>query len=165
MPRANNTPLQRKEKQPMKFRLIIGAVMLLVLALDFNALLSLNSLEKLYVESIASRNSAIGKDLQRNIEKYLRFGKPIEKFIGMEKLLGETKENVLSRITSDIAVEEMAPQISASISSPEGLMLYSPDETLVGTTLPEHFRQDYGSMRSSESTYLKIWEDILQYCL
>ncbi|MCP4397639.1 MAG: hypothetical protein GY801_10120, partial [bacterium] len=92
MSRTDDKQQQTQKKQPMKFRLIISAVMLLVLALGFNALLSLNSLEKLYVESIASQYSAIGKDLQRNVEKALRFGKPIEKFIGMEKLLEETKE-------------------------------------------------------------------------
>ncbi len=161
MPRSNDKHYQEEEKQPMKFRLIISAVMLLILALGFNALLSLNSLEKLYVESIASQYSEIGKDLQRNIEKALRFGKPIERFIGMEKLLGETKDNILRRITIDGTIEkkdaeETASQISVSISSTEGVILYSSDEKLVGTTLPEQLRQaGVVSRSSSESAYLK----------
>lgn len=160
MPKTADTHAPSPQKQSMKLRLIISAIMLLVLALGFNALLSLNSLEKLYIESIASQYSALGKDLQRNIEKALRFGKPIERFIGMEKLLTETKENILTRIASDTSAETrdaeaIAAQISVSIASPEGAILYSTDDSLVGATLPGQFQQEDILSSSSESSYLK----------
>ena len=63
----------KQNGRSLKLRLILSAIILLMLALGFNALLSLNSLEKLYVASMASQYSAIGRDLQRNIEKSLKF--------------------------------------------------------------------------------------------
>ena len=43
----------------LKSRLIINTLVILILALGFNAMLTLNSLEKFYVESIASRYSVV----------------------------------------------------------------------------------------------------------
>lgn len=123
-----------------KTRLIVSALLLLFLALGFNALLSLNSLEKLYVESIASQYSAIGQDLQRNIEKSIRFGKSIEKFIGIDALLEETKQNILedrrAQNPSNTAAADVSEpvDISVSVALTEGNILYSTDPTRVGTT-------------------------------
>ena len=165
MPHREQKQLQRKN--PVKFRLIVSAIILLILALGFNALLSLNSLEKLYVESIASQYSAGGRDLQRNIESALRFGKSLERFIGMDKLLGEARQNItqkiniVSTVDSSPASSETVPEISVSIVLPDGSIPYSSDETLVGSTLPEQFRVNYGNLddesnRLSEQTsYLK----------
>lgn len=135
-------------KRSVKLQATISAVVLLILALGFNALLSLNSLEKLYVESIASQYSAIGKDLQRNLEQSLRFGKSLKKFIGIDKMLEETKNNLIREYFEDstaaIAMKPIsAVDISVSVVLPDGAILYSTDEKLVDTTLPKHVRIDY----------------------
>jgi hypothetical protein len=82
----------------LKTKILIGATFLLVLALSFNAMLSLSSLEKLYVESIVSKYSTIGEDLQRKLEKSLHFGKNIEKFYGMNKLLEDTRDYITRKV-------------------------------------------------------------------
>ncbi|QTA93918.1 MFS transporter [Desulfonema magnum] len=126
----------------MKLKLIISALVLLVFALGFNALLSLSSLKKLYIESVASKYGVIGKDLQRNIQTALRFGKNIRKFIGMDKLLQETKSNLVRKInTENTSARIMADSISeaeiaVSVSLSDGIIFYSTEEKLKRTRLP-----------------------------
>ncbi|NJL59938.1 MAG: hypothetical protein HC887_10140 [Desulfobacteraceae bacterium] len=113
----------------MKFRLLISAFLLLVFALGFNAMLRLSSLEKLYIESFVSQYSSVGKELQRKLEKALSFGKSIEKFVGMDALLAETKENI-GQISDK---QKVASDISVSVAVSDGRILYSTDESLKDT--------------------------------
>lgn len=53
----------------MKLRLIVTSLVLFAIALTFNVLFTRISLEKLYVDSIISQYTVIGKDLQRDIEE------------------------------------------------------------------------------------------------
>ncbi|MCK5312880.1 MAG: hypothetical protein KAJ62_12260, partial [Desulfobacteraceae bacterium] len=73
-----------------KIKLIISSILLLVLALGFNTMLSLSSLENIYIDSTFSKYTAIGNDLKRNIEKSIKFGKNINKLIGMDETLKKT---------------------------------------------------------------------------
>ena len=98
--------------------------MLLVVALGFNALLSLNSLEKLYERSIVSQFNVVGVDLKKNIEKALYFGKKIDTFIGIHSILEAKKKYILSNpISSQLqAVNVTSLQeydITISIVNPE----------------------------------------------
>jgi len=109
------------------------------------------------VESIASQYSAIGKDLQRNLEKSLRFGKSLKKFIGINKMLEETKNNLTSEQFEDTNVVTAmkavsVSDISVSVALPDGSILYSTDEKLVGTTLPEEARIDYGGTEGEKNS-------------
>ncbi|WP_299983584.1 MFS transporter [Desulfobacula sp.] len=131
----------------MKSRLIVNTVIILILALGFNAILTLNSLEKFYVESIASQYSVVGKDLKRNLERALSFGKSIKKFIGMEKILLETKNNLTKKVSKkdkpNIIDTSTAADVSVSIVLPDGKILFSTDENLVGIVLPVHGKINY----------------------
>lgn len=134
--------MKKKEAAKTELRLIVSAVMLLVVALGFNAMLTLNSLEKLYLESIVSQYRLIGKDLERNIEKSLQYGKNIEKFIGMDKLLKETKENIIGKIpvlTADEAQKTDAPgfDVTVSIFRPDVGIIYSTDKKWTGNYISE----------------------------
>ncbi len=152
-PRASLSGIQPRWT-PARMRLIVSALVLLILALGFNAMLSLSSLEKLYVESIVSKYSLVGKDLKRNVEKSLRFGKSIEKFINIKKILMDTRENLIS---GDAAEKILATRtsgkagsvadISVSVALPDGKILYSTDNRLKGTQLPQNARRDYGKAR------------------
>ncbi len=128
---SNGQQLQRSTK----VRLVVSALLLLLLALGFNALLSLNSLEKLYIESIASQYSAIGQDLQRNIEKSIRFGKSIEKFIGIDALLEETKRNIIEDRRAGQHDDIDVSSFSVSIALVEGTIIYSTDSERIGKTV------------------------------
>lgn len=132
-------------KNSLKLQLILGALILLILALGFNALLSLNTLEKLYVESIASQYSAIGVDLQQTLERAVKLGKKIEKFVGMDKILADSKHNLTRKqiggTTDSVSADADAKsEVSVSIALPDGSILYSTDEQLVGTVLPKELK-------------------------
>ena len=131
----------------LRSRFFIGAILLLVLSLGFNALLSLHSLEKLYIDSIATQYGTIGKDFQRKVESALRFGKNIEKFFGIDKMLGETKQNIQKKISFQSTSEHKTPlpekveYVSVSVMLPDGRIHNSTHHNLVATTIPEHIKR------------------------
>ncbi len=107
------------------------AILLLVLAQAFNASLSISSFERLYRNSLISSYQVVAGDLQRNVKTAIRFGKTIDKFIGMTRLMEEVKQNI--------------PDLhNVSVSLPDGKVLYSLHKNLIGTRLPEELRIDFG---------------------
>lgn len=78
----------------MKFqtKILLVTLSILILTLLMNSVLSLASFEKVYVKSQISTYELICKDLKRKIERSLKFGKPLEKFKNMDKLLQDTLE-------------------------------------------------------------------------
>jgi len=78
----------------MKFqtKILLVTLSILILTLVMNSVLSLASFEKVYVKSQISTYELICKDLKRKIERSLRFGKPLEQFENMDKLLYDTLE-------------------------------------------------------------------------
>lgn len=141
------TPDGRTPSASVRFRLIFGAIFLLCLALGFNALLTINKLESLYVNAVVSKYAISAKDLQRKLEKSLRFGKSIQKFVGMDEVLAETHANLNREVfhNADGSIEAKknsslsgGGHTSVSVSDPDGHILYSTDSFFVGTVLPEH---------------------------
>ncbi|MCM2286426.1 MAG: MFS transporter [Desulfobacula sp.] len=144
----------------LKSRLIVNTLVILTLALGFNAMLTLNSLEKFYVESIASQYSVVGKDLKRNIERSLGFGKSIENFVGMEKILEDTKSNLIQKNVRDEAAIHLSTStsddVSVSMALPDGRILSSTRPDLVGTRPAVHARIDYKNAPDQASpAYIK----------
>ena len=145
----------------VKLKLIVSAIILLVLALGFGALLTMTSLEKVYVGSIVSEYQVVGRDLQRNLEQALRFGKNINKFVGMNRLLEETKTNLISKVdigqTGASAMEPAASdRVNVSVALPDGKILYSADQKLVGLTLPAKISALGEPSTKSEPPYIKF---------
>ncbi len=105
----------------MRFQAKITLITLgiLVATLLLNSVLSLASFEKIYVDSLVSTYEIAGRNLKRKIEQSLRFGKPLDKFRGMDLLLQEvTRKN---------------PAISyLAVATPDGNILYHTDEERVG---------------------------------
>ncbi|MGE4297216.1 MAG: MFS transporter [Desulfovibrionaceae bacterium] len=86
--------------------------------------MSISSLEKLYFNSLISSYEVVGNDLRTNILSALRFGKSLEKFVGIHDLLAEVKSNI--------------PDLhNVNVVDLGGRILYSLDETLVGTSWRE----------------------------
>jgi predicted MFS family arabinose efflux permease len=140
----------------IKTKILLSATFLLILALGFNALLTSSSLEKLYVESLASSYRVIGKDLQIKLETALRFGKQVEKFIGMDPLLENTLRNMaLQGEAEDIEdAEREGPPADfgryVAVALPKGNILYSTRETLIGSTLPKRAQIDYSTVSQKD---------------
>jgi len=147
----NSVPSHRTHiSKSMKLKLIAGTLVLLILALVFNASLNLNSLDKLYLESVVFRYGVIGKDLQRYIEESPYFGKDIRELAEMDRIL----EDMKSRITREITAENI---FSVSVALPKGLIPYSTDKKLVGTILPKQARFSYenNDAKKDSSDYVK----------
>lgn len=148
------------DRLSLKSRLIVNTLVILTLALGFNAMLTLSSLEKFYVESIASQYSVVGKDLKRNIERSLGFGKSIENFVGMDKILEDTKNNLIRKNVRDEATIHLSTStsddVSVSMALPDGRILSSTRPDLVGSRPAVHARIDYKSAPDQASpAYIK----------
>ncbi len=124
----------------IKIKLLTSSIVLLMLALAFNTFLSLSSLEDIYVGSTFSKYSAIGNDLKRNIEKSLRFGKNLGKFVGLNTLLLETRNHlVIKSRTGSLKETDTAPvdsDLSVSVVLPDDRIYYSTEPTLIHQQLP-----------------------------
>ena len=91
----------------MKYQLKIFSITLIILisTLLLNSVLSLASFEKIYVSSLVSTFEIVGENVKRKIEQSLKFGKPLDKFQGMDMLLDEVIEKNL--LISQVAVLDM----------------------------------------------------------
>lgn len=160
MPVNDTDKKHRSSSVRVKLKLIASAFVLLVLALGFGALLTMSSLEKLYVSSIVSEYQVVGKDLQRNLEQALRFGKNIQKFVGMNRMLEETKKNLTSKVGISKASQSGRTdslgrsRINVSVVLPDGTILYSADEQILGTVLPKKVLASQGT--ESGTPYIKF---------
>lgn len=143
----------------LRMKLFAGGIVLLILALGFNALLTYGSLEKLYLESIVANYQVVGKDLQRKLEQSLRFGKNIQKFIGMNVLLEETRKRLAARLEmrdpggpfSTADPGRGVDGVTVSVALPDATIIYAADEQLVGTTVPKKAWLQYDSTGTNPS--------------
>ena len=124
----------------IKIKLIVSFIFLLVLALGFNTLLSLSSLEDIYVGSTFSKYSAIGNDLKRNIEKSLKFGKILDNFVGLNTLLKETRFHLTKKnqfnFFKKVELIKANSGLSVSLALPDNRIYYSTESTLIHQQLP-----------------------------
>ncbi|MGE0083798.1 MAG: MFS transporter [Desulfococcaceae bacterium] len=81
------------------------------------------SFEKIYTSSLISVYEAAGKNLKRKTEQSLRFGKPLDKFQGMDALLAEV-------------LEKKAEISYVAVGTPAGNILYHTDPEQIGKTFP-----------------------------
>jgi len=84
----------------IRIKTIVLTLTILITTLLLNSLLSLASFEKIYVKSLISIYEMAGKNLKKKIERSLRFGKPLDRFQGMDALLKELikKEPEIARV-------------------------------------------------------------------
>ncbi len=73
-------------------KLMLVGLAVLVFTLALSSLLSLASFEKIYSRALIATYEVSGKNLQRNIEASLRFGKPLSGFVAMDGLLAKVRE-------------------------------------------------------------------------
>ncbi|SLM30597.1 membrane hypothetical protein [Desulfamplus magnetovallimortis] len=124
----------------MKIKLITSSILLLILALGFNTMLSLSSLEDIYIGSTFSKYTAIGNDLKRKIEKSIKFGKKIDKFFGMNSLLDEMRTHLIkdSFLPEDQKknLQHDDFNLSVFLVLPHNEIRYSTDNAMIGDKLP-----------------------------
>ncbi len=109
----------------MKFHAQTTLVALTVLCatLLLSSFLSIAAFEKIYAAALISTYEMAAKSLQQKIETGLKFGKPLGRFTGMDRLLAE--------------VLELSPEItSAGVADRDGWVLYHTDPGRLGQRLP-----------------------------
>jgi len=81
--------LNKSRKLSVSFGIKIMIIVLLILFLSqsLGTFLSVITFEKIFVATLTSKYEILGKDVKRKIERALKFGKSIEKFVGMDKLV------------------------------------------------------------------------------
>jgi hypothetical protein len=109
----------------MKFhaQTTLVALAILCTALLLSSFLSLAAFEKIYAAALISTSEVAAKSLQQKIETALRFGKPLGRFTGMDRLLVDGLE--------------FSPEITgAGVTDRDGWILYHTDPARVGQRLP-----------------------------
>ena len=138
-------------KVSVQRKLIFSAIFLLIISLSFNALLTLGSLEKLYVESTVSQYQIIGTDLQRNIDRSLRYGKRIEKFVRIDKILSETQYSLTKKYFKD-QTQWQDIDLNVSISLPDWNTIYSTNKDFIGKQIPQRAQVNYSDLIKDHDT-------------
>lgn len=114
----------------LRFRVFITSILILLLAQAFSASLSISSFEKLYRNSLISSYQVFARDFQRNVSSAIRFGKPLEKFVGITALMEEIHRN--------------NPELeNVIVTSADGKILHSLDPTLKDTTITGKLKIDF----------------------
>lgn len=130
----------------MKIKIALCAFLLLLLSLGFSIMLTTASMEKVYTEAILSEYRVVALDLQRALDRALKFGKRLDKFTGIERVLADTRaqifKNVVLRHTPPGYQRKLLREDGTviSIALPDGLILHSTAPGLAGETLPPALR-------------------------
>ena len=76
----------RKDLRGFGGRIILIVLAIITLSQALGTFLSVLSFEKIFLEALTYKYEILGKDLKRKIEQALKFGKPLDKFLGMDRL-------------------------------------------------------------------------------
>ncbi len=99
----------------MRLKLLLGSLIILVAAQAFNGGLSLSSLEKLYSGTLISSFSVVGNDFITKLQAAVRFGKALDNFYGLDKVLEDAKkdlpelDNIIVAMPDGAVVQSLRP--------------------------------------------------------
>ncbi len=80
-------------KVSLLVKIFITSIILLVVAQVFNGSLTITAFEQLHSKSLISSYQLVAKDIQRNIEVAVKFGKSLDQFYGINKLIDDLKSS------------------------------------------------------------------------
>jgi len=127
-----------------KGALLLGVVMmLLILVLGFTGSLNISSFRNSYTDSLVSSYAVAGSDGVRNIEYALKYGKPLDNFNDMEKILTDIKD-------SSPGIEKIL------VVSPNGQVLYNQQGKTASELLPSGLLQKLNVERLPDSNYQSL---------
>lgn len=120
----------------LRLRLLLGALVILAAAQAFNGGLSISTLEKLYSGSIVSGFEVVANDFLLKLQAAVRFGKPLDKFFGMDKAMAELKADL--------------PELdNIMVAMPDGLVVHSYRDYAQGLTLQQRLGLDLAKVLDS----------------
>lgn len=124
--------------------LTVSVLLLLVIVLGFTGALNISSYRANYTDSLAASYAVAGGNTVRNVEYAVKYGKPLDSFYGMEKLLAEIKD--------------YSPNIeNVRVSLVDGRITYDLNGRVSDESIPPELNQklDYQS-DGKEKPYLAI---------
>lgn len=68
-------------------KIILMILVIVAVSQALGTFLSVLSFEDIYLKALISKYEILGKDLNRQIEQALKFGKPLDRFLGMDRLV------------------------------------------------------------------------------
>lgn len=104
-------------------------------------MLSLSSLEDIFISSSFSKYTAIGNDLKRSIERSIKFGKNIDKLLRMEDSLNKTLKYLkqdYSPYFKEMNLSKVDSSIRLCVVLPDNRIRYSSQSSLIGQKIPEN---------------------------
>lgn len=124
---------------------ISSSMFLIIIVLGFSGGLNITSFKKVYTDSLISSYRVIGIETVRKIEYAIKYGKPLNNFYGMEKLLEEIREN--SNQIQDVM-----------IVLPDGKIAYKLNGNIHGEKLPNEIlkQANFTDMLQKESPYATV---------
>lgn len=134
-----NNDMANKPLNPLfKAKLILLTTMMILAALSFNAFLTSATLEKIYIKTVVSTYQIIGRDLQISLEKAIRYGKKIDKFVGIEYLLQDTYKKMNTNRESNRSYSSNTNAVAhiknyVAIALMDSTIKYCSDPELIGT--------------------------------
>ncbi len=139
-------------KISVRLRIIITSIILLILAQSFSASLNISSFEKLYRSSLVSSYQVLARDFQRNINSAIRFGKPLEKFIGIRPLMGDLQKN--------------NPDLNnILVTNTTGQVLYSFEPDLEGTSVSSDLLVHFENKKNLQNQEAQVVLSEGTYCI
>ncbi|WP_462323719.1 hypothetical protein [Desulfoplanes sp.] len=99
----------------LKTRLVLFTLAILAFSQIFNAGLTMSSLEKMYIQGTLSRHRVAGGDMVRKIERAIRLGKPLDRFVGMDQLFANIRSHAPS--VTDVLVLLPDGTVAAAMGS------------------------------------------------
>ncbi len=119
-----------------RLKLYVSAIILLAVALGFNALFNFSTLDKLVTESATLKYHIIGEDLKRQIKASVQSGRFLQASDEMEKLLFNGKQR-LHRISSGNYFGKKG--FTESVENDVAFSIYLPDGKLLSSTAKKQF--------------------------
>lgn len=112
-----------KQNNRLRLVLITVSILLIIIALSFSGWITIVTFQKNYVDSLATSYQVAAQSAKRNIEYAVRYGKPLDRFNGMEQLLRYVKDTV--------------PELeNVRVIQPNGKILYDLSGPVKNQTLP-----------------------------
>jgi hypothetical protein len=76
-----------RKQQHFGVKITLIVVVIIALSQGLGTFLSVLSFEEIYLKALISKYEVLGKDLQRQIQQAVKFGKPLDLFLGMDRLV------------------------------------------------------------------------------
>ena len=97
-------------------KITITSILILLLSQAFMIVLASNAFEKIHVASELARYAVPQKDFKRKVEAALRFGKPLDQLLGMDRLMAEASTGYTD--LANIAVYSSRGELLYSLHPP-----------------------------------------------